>query len=145
MTTIPVYGAVVEWSDDGAAFVPIPGAKQVTLPEVSPSFNDVTSLDSPDGCKEYSRGLKDPGEITLGCLYSKELYAAALAKSNAGTPTHFRVTLAAGEDQSTGDVFGWKAWVTPSLPSADVEGDMMMDLKQRVTGNMSWTEGAAAV
>lgn len=144
MTTIPVYGGSVEWSDDGTTWVPIPGAKGITVPEVSQDFKDATSLDSPNGFKEYSKGLKDAGEITLSCNYSKALYAAAAAKAASATATYLRVTLVPDTDQSAGDTFAWQAWVTPSVPQADVEGDMMLDIKQRVTGGVTWTQGAAA-
>lgn len=136
---------VVEWSDDGTTWAAVPGAKQVVVPEVQQDFNDKTSLDSPNGFKEYSKGLKDAGEITMSCFYTKELYTAAAAKNASATPTYFRVTLPIDTDQSTGDQFEWQAWVTPSIPSAELGGDMMLDIKQRVTGDVSWTEGTAAV
>ena len=142
---IPVYGSLVEWSDDGSAFTEILGAKGISIPEVSQDFNDVTSLNSPAGFKEYSKGMKDAGDISLSCFYSALLYAAAQAKADGATPTYFRLTFPAGEGQSTGDVFTWRAWVTPSVPSQDVGGDIMVELKQKVTAGVAWAAGAASV
>ena len=78
--TIPVYGSVIEWSNDGATWAAIPKPRQVIIPEVSREYRDVTNLDSPNGFREFQKGLKDGGEFTLECYYTKEGYAAAAAK-----------------------------------------------------------------
>lgn len=143
MTAFPLISATVEWSDDGTVWAPIPGAENAVIPEVDQDYKEATRLDSPNGFKEYSKGLKDAGTISLMCDYSKELYAAAVAKNNSATPTYFRITLEPDASQSAGDVFSWQAWVTPSVPGKKPGEDLMIELKQRVTGDVSWDQGAA--
>lgn len=141
---IPAYGATIEWSDDGVAYAAIPKSKAVVVPEVSTEYRDRTNLDSPNGFKEYGKGLKDGGELTISCYYNKALYAVAVAKGALANPPYIKVTLTADDDQSVGDEFVYRAWVTPSIPEADAEGDMMINLKLKVTGDVTWTQGAAA-
>jgi hypothetical protein len=141
--TVPVYGAVVEWSTDGTTWVPIAKAKNVVIPEVSQDFRDVTSLDSVGGYRDWAKGLKDGGELTLETIYSSAGYAAAVAKAALPNGTHFRVTLKAATDQSSGDVFTFKGHVTPTVPSEAVEGDFMLNLGVRTTGALGWTAGAS--
>ena len=142
--TIPVYGSTVEWSDDNTTWADIPQAKAVVIPELNQDFRDVTSLDSTGGYREWAPGLKDGGEITLECYYSKELYAEAETKNAAGAAVYFRVTLPVDDDQATGDAFVYQGYVTPSIPQGDIDGDMMINLKVRVTGAVTWTQGTAS-
>ena len=143
--TIPVYGAVVEWSDDGVAFDRIAKAKNVVVPEVSKDFRDVTTLDSVDSFRDWAKGLKDGGELTLETFYSKEGYVAAVAKEALSGGAYFRVTLALDDDQLTGDAFTWRAHVTPVIPGETVEGDLMLNLNLRTTGAVAWVQGNPVV
>lgn len=144
--TIPVYGAKIEWSDDGGTtFVAIPKCKSIVIPEVAQDFREVTNLDSANGFREYVPGLKDGGELSLEAYYAKELYEDALAKQAAGTLVTFQVTLTPDTDQSAGDVFEWTGYVTPSIPQGEIDGDVMINLAIRTSGDVSWTEGAASV
>lgn len=136
----------VEWSADDVDgnYVVIKGCKTVGIPEVSQEYRDRTSLDSPGRSKEYGLGLKDTGELTLSCFYSAQLYEQALTFNASNNPVFFRVKLPAMEGQASGDVFKYKAFITPSNPAVDQEGDLMTDLKLRPTGEVLWTKGAAA-
>lgn len=142
--TIPVYGTVIEWSDDGAAWAKIPRLEGVALPKVSQDYREITDLDSPDHFREWTKGFKDGGEVTLTCKYFKETWVAASDKAALPGPVHFRATLVADDDQSAGDQFTWQAHVTPSIPDGDKDGDMMIELALRTTGPLGWTQGAAA-
>ncbi|MEE2634092.1 MAG: hypothetical protein VX940_07290 [Pseudomonadota bacterium] len=137
----------MEWSVDGVDgnFAVIKGCKTIGIPEVDQEYRDRTSLDSPGRFKEWGLGLKDGGEITLNCFYSTELYKQAAAYNAAGKPVFFRAKLPAGEGQSTGDLFAYKAYVVPTIPTTDQDGDLMTDLKLRTTGAVDWVEGTAAV
>lgn len=142
---IPLYGSTVEWSNDGSTWAEIPKARNVAIPEITKSYRDTTNLDSPNGFREYTAGLKDGGEITLECYYSKELYAAAETKAALATAQYFRITLEPDEDQSAGDRFEYRGFVTPSIPAAgDIDGDIMLNILVRTTGDLTWTQGAAA-
>lgn len=143
-TTIPVYGATIEWSDDGSTFAAIPKCKAIVIPEVTQDYREVTNLDSVNGFREYVPSLKDGGELTLEALYSKELYDAAVTKRDAGTLVTVKVTLPVDTDQDTGDEFEWTAYVNPSIPQGEIDGDVMINLNFRTSGDVSWTEGTAS-
>lgn len=144
-TTIPVYGATIEWSDDGSTFAAIPKCMAIVIPEVTQDYREVTNLDSANGFREYVPSLKDGGELTLEALYSKELYDAAVTKQVAGTLVTFNVTLPVDTDQSSGDVFEFTGYVNPSVPQGEIDGDVMINLNIRTSGDVSWTEGTASV
>lgn len=136
----------VKWSADDveANYEVIVGCKTVGIPEVTQEYRDHTSLDSPGRFKEWGLGLKDTGELTLSCFYSSALYEKAAAFNATAKPIFFWVELPAAEGQAEGDVFKYKALVTPSTPAVDQDGDLMVDLKLRPTGTVDWTKGAAA-
>lgn len=130
----------VQWSVDGIAWEVIVGCKTVGIPEENPEYRDRTSLDSPGRSKEYGVGMTETSELTLSCFYSSGLYEKALARK--GKSIFFKVDLPPVEDvQLTGDSFDYKAFVNPSIPSVDVDGDLMTDLKLRPTGLVGWTKG----
>jgi len=136
----------INWSDDGATWTEIPGCKTVGIPEETQEYRDRTSLDSPGRSKEYGVGLTDISELTLSCFYSAALYEQALAFKESQVPVYFQVVLpAVPGDQLTGDEFEYRAFVNPSIPSLDVDGDLMTDLKLRPTGQVSWTKGDPVV
>lgn len=136
----------IEWSEDGqeANWLIITGCKTVGIPEVTPTYKDRTSLDSPGRSKEYGVGMEELGDLTLNCFYSTALYSKARAYKAAGKLVYFRVKLPAAEGQSTGDIFQYMAHVNPSVPAVDQDGDLMTDLRLKPSGVLSWTEGAAA-
>lgn len=136
----------IEWSADDVDlnYEVIKGCKTVGIPEESQEYRDRTSLDSPGRSKEWGVGLTDTSELTLSCFYSTELYEKALAYKAAGKPVYFRVTLPPEDGvQSAGDTFKYQAFLNPSIPSTDQDGDLMTDLKLRPTGLVTWTKGAA--
>lgn len=135
----------IEWSADDTDenYAVIKGCKTVGIPEENPEYRDRTSLDSPGRTREYGVGLTEVSELTLSCFYSKELYEQALAFKTSGVPVFFRVKLPKiGDQANSGDIFKYKAFVNPSMPSVDQDGDLMMDLKLRPTGLITWTKGA---
>lgn len=136
----------IEWSEDGQEdnWLIIPGCKTVGIPEITQTTKDRTSLDSPGRSKEYGVGMNDSSELTLACFYSAALYSKASAYRSARKLVYFRVKLPAAEGQSAGDIFAYRAYVNPSVPAPDEDGDLMTDLKLRPSGVISWTEGAAA-
>ena len=141
---IPVYGSTVEWGDDGVAFASVPECKQVAIPEITRDYNDVTNLDSPNGFREFSQGLKDAGELSMECNYTIALYEAALAKQNGDALTYFRITLPADASQSAGDVFEYAGFVTVGVPTEAVGGELMININVKVSGAVTHTRGAAA-
>ena len=144
-TEIIFYGAAVERSDDGVTYDRIPKVKSVAIPEVETDYLDATSLDSPDGFKEYVKGMKDAGTPTMSVGYTADGYEQQLTDQASATAIYYRVTLEAQSDQSSGDVFEFQAFPTPRLTSNSVQELVGMEVTLRTTGGVNWTRGAAAV
>jgi hypothetical protein len=141
---IIAYGATVERSLDGSTgWAAIPEVTGVAVPAVETEFQEVTSLDSPNGYKEYIPGLKDAGTIDLPARYTHDGYAQQLADQATGDAIYYRVTMKAAPDQSAGDVFEFQAYPSPRLEAGAVGEVVGMTITLRITGDVTWTEGAA--
>ncbi|KEJ97431.1 hypothetical protein SAMN05444149_101890 [Pseudosulfitobacter pseudonitzschiae] len=141
---IIAYGATVERSTNGTTWQNIPECKGVAIPVVETDYRDVTSLDSPNGFREYIKGLKDAGVISLPCGYTADGYEQQIADQEAPQPIYYRTTLKAAPNQSTGDVFTFRGFPTPKVEPGDVEGEINMTVDIRTTGDVTWAKGAAA-
>lgn len=140
-----VYGATTEWSGDGGTtFTNVPECKGLVIPEVQVEYQDATSLDSQGGFREYVPGLKDAGEISIPCGYTSGAYADAEGYRAAGTLVHFKTTMPVETGQSTGDTFEFTGYISPALETNDVGDIIAMNLNIRTSGNVTFTEGAAA-
>jgi hypothetical protein len=141
---IIAYGAIVERSIDGVAFLPIPECKGVAIPIVETDYRDVTNLDSPNGFREYIKGLKDAGVISLPCGYTAAGYEQQIADQAEPQPIYYRTTLKAAPNQATGDVFTFRGFPTPKVETSDVESEINMTIDIRTTGDVIWVKGTAA-
>ena len=141
-----LYGATVERSTDGGTtWAKIPECKSIAVPSVETDFQDATSLDSPDGFREYAKGLKDGGVISVNAGYTSAGYEQQIADQAEVTPVQYRTTLPAAPDQSSGDIFEFQGFPTPQVEAGDVGGLIEMTISIRTTGGVTWTKGAAAV
>lgn len=141
---IIAYGGSVEMSiDSGTTWANVIEAKGLPVPTIAQEYLDATSLDSPDGYREYIKGLKDLGELTMTQGYSAGAWSQMLAANALNGPTMFRVTMALQPSQSTtGDVFEFSGYPTPSLEANDVGAIVGMTTTIRTTGAVTWTEGS---
>lgn len=137
------YGASVERSLTGEAesYVRIPECKGVAIPVTAQEYAEVTNLDSPGGYREYIKGLKDLGEITLTCGYTSEGYAQQVADNQAPDAIFYRVTLRPAPDQTSGDVFVYRGFPTPTPVENGLGEAIGMDVVIRTTGDVDWTAG----
>lgn len=142
---IIAYGATIERSDDGTVWDGIPEVKGVAVPSVTTEYQEVTSLDSPNGFREYIKGLKDAGEITVPMGYTADGYEQMVADQNAAAAIYYRVTMKAQPSQSAGDSFEFRAFPTPELEAGDLGAPVAINLQLRLTGDVTWTRGAATV
>jgi hypothetical protein len=140
---IIAYGALVERSDDGTSYTPIPECKGVAVPVVETEYLDATSLDSPNGFREYVKGLKDAGVISVPCGYTAAGYEQQLADQASDAPTYYRTTMKPATNQSTGDTFEFQGFPTPQLEAGAVGELVGMTISIRTTGDVTWTKGAA--
>ncbi|MGP3725930.1 hypothetical protein [Cereibacter sphaeroides] len=142
---IIAYGAKVERSTDGTTgWTVIPEAKGIAVPVVEQDYQDVTSLDSEGGYRDYIKGLKDIGQITIPMGYTSAGYAAMIADQEAPNPIHYRVTMKPAPDQSTGDVFEFRGFPVPQIEAGDLGAPVGINLNIRGTGAPTWTRGTEA-
>jgi len=139
-----VYGASTEWSSDGGTtYTNIDESTAIVVPETSVDYQDVSSLDSTGGFREYIPGLKDAGEISIPCNYTSAMYALASGYRSAGTLIKFQTTLPLETGQSTtGDVFVFEGYVSPALETNSVGDPISLTLNIRTSGAVSFTEGS---
>ena len=137
-----LYGGALERSVNGTTWVPVPEVKSMTLPVITVDYQEVTSLDSPNGFRQYKPGLKDVENITVNCGYTTAAYNQALADQASGALIHFRATLPLEDGQTTADVFTWKAYVTPKVASGAVGEIIGLDIEHKVDGGFTYTEGS---
>ena len=142
---IIAYGATVERSTDGTTWTEIPECKGVAVPVVETEYLDATSLDSPNGFREYVKGMKDAGVISVPAGYTSAGYTQQLADQAAANSIYYRTTMKPAPDQSTGDVFEFRGFPTPQLEAGDVGELVMMTISIRTTGDVEWTAGTPAV
>lgn len=141
---IIAYGATVERSTDGTTWTEIPECKGVAVPVVETEYLDATSLDSPNGFREYVKGLKDAGVISVPCGYTSAGYEQQLGDQAEAEPIYYRTTMKPAPDQSTGDIFEFRGFPTPQLEAGDVGELVMMSISIRTTGDVEWTAGTPA-
>ncbi|MCA0923000.1 phage tail tube protein [Pseudooceanicola nanhaiensis] len=139
-----LYGATVERSTDGTTWEDIPECKSIAVPAVETDYQEATSLDSPDGFKEYVKGLKDAGVISLSCGYTPAGYEQQLSDQAETAAIYYRTTLPPAPSQSSGDVFEFRGFPTPQPEGSDVGGIVGMTISIRTTGGVDWTRGTAA-
>lgn len=136
------YGATVERGTDGVTYTEIPECKGVAVPEVEQEYPEVTNLDSPNGFREYIKGLKDAGNIEVPCGYTRAGFEQQLADQAAPDAIYYRVTLRPQPDQTIGDKFTYRGFPTPRLAPGDVGAPIEMNIMIRVTGDFTWVAGS---
>lgn len=139
------YGAVTEWSDtEGGTFERIPECDAIVVPEEAIEYQDVTSLDSEGGYREFVPGLTDPGEVTIPAGYTSEGFEKAFTYKTGRTLVYFRTTLPLETGQATGDTFTFKGYVSPQLQQTPVGDVIKMNITVRISGNVVAVRGGAA-
>lgn len=139
---IIAYGAVVEQSTDGGTtWTAIPECKGIAVPAVETEYLDATSLDSPNRFREYVKGLKDAGVISVPCGYTAAAYTQQTTAAALATPVSYRTTMAVQPSQTTGDMFEFDGYPTPRLEAGGVGEIVGMTIDIRTTGDVTWTQG----
>jgi hypothetical protein len=138
---IIAYGAIVERSQNGVTWARIPECKGVAIPAVTTEYQDATSLDSPNGFREFVKGMKDAGEITVPAGYTTAGYQQQLSDQNFNGLIYYRTTLRPSPTQSTGDVFEFRGFPTPEIETGDLAAPINMNIRIKVSGAPVWTAG----
>ncbi|RVV99701.1 hypothetical protein EKE94_03195 [Mesobaculum littorinae] len=137
------YGATVERSLDGTTWEKVPEAKGIAVPTVETDYQEATSLDSPNGFKEYVKGLKDAGTISIPCNYTPAAYEQQLNDQAQDDPIYYRTTLPKYRGQTAGDTFEFRGFPTPQLEQNGVGDIVAMSVSIRTSGDVTWTKGTA--
>lgn len=126
------WGATVERSDDsGTTWEAVPGVKSIAFPEEEVDYQEVTSLDSVGGYREYITGLKDIGESSMVQNYTPAAMTQLEADRN--TLLDYRVTF------SNGDTLEFAAIRTGSITTDDVGSPVEISNTLRGSGAPTWT------
>jgi predicted secreted protein len=140
---IIAYGATVKRSTDGITFTSIPECKGVAIPATEQEYIEVTSLDSPNGFREYIRGMKDAGNITVPCGYTADGYEQQLADEAAADAIYYEVILKKQPSQTVvGDRFTFRGFPVPQLSNGGADQLVEMNIAIRITGDVTWTKGS---
>ena len=139
------WGGKVERSLNGTTlWASIPEAKGLAVPQTVTEYQDVTNLDSDDGFREFVKGLKDAGEVTLNANYTTAGYEQQIADQAASGAIYYRVTMPKLGTQTGGDVFTFRGFPTVSITADDVGAPMGMSIAIKITGPVAWVKGAGA-
>jgi hypothetical protein len=142
-----LHGASIERSLDGVDWERIPEARGIAVPATATDYQEVTSLDSEGGYREYIPGLRDTGEVSIPCGYTSEGYRQQYDDMNiaraTGTPIHYRATMPVQRGQVTGDVHTFRGYPTVAVEGTDVAGPPTMTVTIRTTGEPEFVEGDA--
>lgn len=140
------WGGKVERSTTGvtASFTVIPEARGLAVPQITTEYQDVTNLDSEGGYREFVKGLKDAGEITMAMNYTSLGWEQQIADEAASGAIFYRITFPKLGTQTAGDVFTFRAFPTPSLQADDVGAPIGMSVALKITGPVAWVKGAGA-
>lgn len=137
------YGATVERSTDGTTYTSIPEAKGIAVPATVRDYVEVTNLDSPNGYREYIKGLRDAGELSVPANYTPDGYEQQISDSEEAGAIYYRVTMPPSPSQLAGDRFTFRGFPTPSLSGDDIGGVVEMTVNLRITGDPVRTAGVA--
>ena len=136
------YGGTVEVSSDGSTFTSIPEPKGIPVPQTETEYPEVTSLDSPNGFREFIPGLKDGGTVSFVIGYTPAGYAI-LDGLNADTLLTWRCTFPLAPSQaSTGGTFTFTGYISFAPDASDVGAPVDVTINIRVSGSPTWTQGA---
>ena len=139
---IIAHGALVERSQNGTTFTEIPEAKGVAIPSITQEYLDASHIQSPDAFREYVKGMKDLGELSIPANYTTAGFTQQLADQNFNGPITYRVTLKTAPAQTSGDRFEFQGYPTPQVePPTDPNEIIMMNVLIRTTGSFTFTPG----
>lgn len=141
---IIALGALIERSQDGTTFTAIPEAKGVAIPSITQEYVDVTHLQSPDGFREYIKGLKDAGELSIPANYTTAGYTQQVADQGYNGAIYYRATLPPSPLQSAGDIFEFQGYPSPTIETGEAGDAISMTIGIRTTGAVTFTPGTVA-
>lgn len=139
-----LWGSTLEKSTDGGTtWVNVPEAKGIIVPTTQTDYVEVTSLDSPNGFREFIPGLRDAGEVSFSANFTSNGYAEMLADQNSRALIKYRSTLTLLPGETVPSVFECDGYPTVSKSNTSDPGEaMMMEVTVRISGEATFTEAS---
>lgn len=133
-----LYGGTVARSADGVSYTPVAKVTGVSVPTLSKSTRQRTTLDSPSKIHEYGEGFADTGDLSISCLYTSAGFAAAKEDEARAGGTYYRITL------ENGDAFDCLV-ITPVVEVAgldQLDSDATFTISGKTSGETEFTASA---
>ncbi|WP_172332497.1 phage tail tube protein [Mangrovicoccus sp. HB161399] len=131
-----LWGGTVERSADGTVWSDVEKVTGVTVPAITKTFRDRTSMDTASKVREYGGGFADTGEASITAFFTAAGFAKAKEDEDRADGTYYRVTL------DDGSAFTFLAIVTASLDSLEMDADAMITISGKVSGEIAYTAAA---
>lgn len=106
---------------DGAsaeAFVSVAEVKNISGPDISRDFIDVSSLDSTGGYREFIAGFRDAGQIVLTMNYVRATYDDLKTDFDSDSTRNYQIVFG-DTTATTYDFAGWVVGLTHGVPFDD--------------------------
>lgn len=117
------------------ALAAIAEVNSISGPNKSKETIDVTSLDSPDGYREFIGSFRDPGEVVLSMNFTRAGYDALNADFEADAPNDknpYQIVFS-DTDNTTLDFIALVTGATINTPSDD---KVMMEITLKISGTV---------
>lgn len=105
--------------------------------DLSADTRETTTLDSPEGYREFEQGLKDGGEVSIGGYFDPEEHEGLLTDFNSGAVTDYTIEFPFGAK------WAFKAVVIGYSTGAELEDNVSFESTLKVTGKPTLTVGGA--
>ena len=104
-------------------------------PSLSAEFIDVTNLDSTGGYREYIRGFRDGGQVTLNMNWNQASFSLFLGDYQTAGSVNYQIVFA-DAGATTVDFAGFVTDMPMSIPTDD---KVSLDVTIKVTGQVTVT------
>jgi predicted secreted protein len=123
---------------DGAsneAFTTIAEVKNISGPDVSRDFIDVSSLDSTDGYREFIAGFRDAGQVVLSMNYTRVSYDLLKADFDTNSARNYQIVF--GDTGLT--TYDFAGWVVGLTHNTDFESAVALEVTIKIDGPIDLT------
>ena len=100
------------------AFVAVAEVKNISGPDISRDFIDVSSLDSVGGYREFIAGFRDAGQVVLTMNYTRDSYDELKLDFDADVSRNYQIIFG-DANMTTYDFAGWVVGLTHGVPFDD--------------------------